>query len=750
MNNKLYIPTTTLNFDNILSSESISPKSFYSNRGFGFGRWFEVAENDNSNVILLYDKLMGFSRPASDAEDHPLLIEVTLNERLKSLINKVDEGVYSCTETIYIDLWNTRFIFQSEREKQITLSLSDSSLETKVTRLYSKRMFVENLQGQYSLPQVIEVKEVINTSAIEYDIVINKFKGLLYGYYIGAILSASKSNIEQLTLLKELRNVIAAVASNIDGKPTSYQIDMIMTITSKLNNFDYHQQALKQIISNKAEYLKTIEYLISKNLLRSRFDGNAILQSLNTINYKKEVNSNDMIEFVNHQIETIKSRINKDCTPLNPDLGEIIVSDKKLHTINKQSFQSIVEKDLYKVWVNEIFISSQYNNKINYYKDALTDTLTIRAKELLQDQWESSDIKVVMNKLRRHIRGESFNIEWNNGLISSLAAVVTNGENWSKLLSFMQQKGMYDYRIAFSIYGMLNGFANLTRDFTDIILNYDKHYVADVYKEFYGQLFGISIDIIRDDSIVKDTHGIGSLYSGYGLIGSQANQVQIQDANHLSKRELTKGQHYNDERYISEDYDILKSYLKSKKVVKKKQDGVEVPVIYDNIIEKCKRHSGVWKSAFQDMIDDKTNGITQVIIDRICAELDLPTWKQNIQKKQNSKKKHQNINLGNKGLFSEEFHSDNNNIRSGTELYKDENFLENLSEFISGNSKFQNDIEWFVKEYRLEQKSTRDGYRSARRDNASIIEHLRKYLIKNNHIPTVVDKVINKLKSIYL
>lgn len=49
---------------------------------------------------------------------------------------------------------------------------------------------------------------------------------------------------------------------------------------------------------------------------------------------------------------------------------------------------------------------------------------------------------------------------------------------------------MYDYRIAFAFYGELNGFTNLTRDFTDVLLTADRNYVADVIREFNGQLLG--------------------------------------------------------------------------------------------------------------------------------------------------------------------------------------------------------------------------------------------------------------------
>ena len=97
-------------------------------------------------------------------------------------------------------------------------------------------------------------------------------------------------------------------------------------------------------------------------------------------------------------------------------------------------------------------------------------------------------------------------MEWNNGLLSSIAAVITNGSDWTKLLTFMQNHGMYDYRIAFSMYGALNGFANLSRDFTDVLFSCDSRYIAEVYTEFHGQLFGATLDTktISEDNRFED------------------------------------------------------------------------------------------------------------------------------------------------------------------------------------------------------------------------------------------------------
>lgn len=77
---KLYIPTTSLNFNNILSTESISPKGFYASRGFGYSRWFSIPENNLDGAILLYEYPAVFTRPKSDLEDHPLLIEIETDE----------------------------------------------------------------------------------------------------------------------------------------------------------------------------------------------------------------------------------------------------------------------------------------------------------------------------------------------------------------------------------------------------------------------------------------------------------------------------------------------------------------------------------------------------------------------------------------------------------------------------------------------------------------------------------------------
>lgn len=182
---------------------------------------------------------------------------------------------------------------------------------------------------------------------------------------------------------------------------------------------------------------------------------------------------------------------------LSPDAEEVITSNGKLSKVS--SIVDNVENQLYVSWVNNVLIN--FNGKVSSASAELADAITKSAIDTLGDKWANSSIRIFLNQLRRHVRGEEFTQPWDNGVLSSIAAVISKGDDWESLLSFIQSKGMTDYRIAFSFYGMLNGFANLTRDFTDILLNQKSIYVAEIYREFYGQLHGITIDINKMSNI---------------------------------------------------------------------------------------------------------------------------------------------------------------------------------------------------------------------------------------------------------
>lgn len=219
---------------------------------------------------------------------------------------------------------------------------------------------------------------------------------------------------------------------------------------------------------------------------------------------------NPVIEQTNNLIKNFEFANRKAAIRVKVTDKEISISNLRLSTlINNNLSES--DKHLFIAWINEVFSKDEYNGRTSTFKEQLSDDVTFKAKDIFNTEWDSSKAKAILNDLRRHVRGNEFNYNWEENIFSALASVITKGDDWQKLLSFMQVKELTDYKLAFAIYGTLNGFANLPRDFSDLLYDQDREYVADVYKEFYKQLFGFEIVIenipanIQTDPVPKAT-----------------------------------------------------------------------------------------------------------------------------------------------------------------------------------------------------------------------------------------------------
>jgi len=150
---KLYIPTTTLNFNNILSTESISPKSFYENRSFGYKRFEIVEPNRSNNTLIAYTKIPYFEINDNELDNYPLIIEIS-KDMIKDLnLNVIDKihsiEVFQISQTIYLHPNKVKFLFLNEEHKRITLIKSEPSIETKLLPLYQTRMQIINKEDTF-------------------------------------------------------------------------------------------------------------------------------------------------------------------------------------------------------------------------------------------------------------------------------------------------------------------------------------------------------------------------------------------------------------------------------------------------------------------------------------------------------------------------------------------------------------------------------------------------------------------------
>lgn len=487
MKKTYYIPTTSLNFGNILSTESISPKSFYEKRGFGSSRWFSIEENKFGTITLMYEKPFRFERPISDLEDYPMFIEFSSDEHFEPFC----DGIFYTDRTIYLDPWNTKFVFLSEKAKKRVLGIAESNLENKVMELYSKRMEVNSSvdNPMYFKLEYRELPE--NEKAIKQDIEINKLKGLLYGYYIGAFLSASGQNVQKLSALLEAKDICYSVLSNEYNAPTSAQRKRLKELFDELKKVD-------------EKYLKFRErkwsYCQMENMIKDLRDicGYELLQYPPEIIgevYGGTERIQSVIDLLKRDINACQDRVQKERKRLSVEDVELDVSNVEDIRIKRCSQE---DQEKFKKWIQFFIQSNIDGGYLSSKKLEWATELTAITKELLGQKWEGSNDKKFLNAVRKLLGGEKVEFEWRDGLLCSLAAVLVKGESWDKLLSFVQAKKMTDYRFVFAIYGIIKGFANLTNDFTGLIIDTDtaegRAYVDQFYSEFYRQLLHKEVD----------------------------------------------------------------------------------------------------------------------------------------------------------------------------------------------------------------------------------------------------------------
>lgn len=536
----IFIPTTTLNFNNIMSSESISPKAFYSMREFGYKTWHNVDENPLENSMLLYEEIPAVKRVVSDYDDYPMVIAITVSEEIFEDFSFTNiPGVWQYDKTLYFNPSNTTIFFDTEEHKRIALSKSESSAETKMVALYQSRMLCAQMSKVYDISSCKDVD--LCTETVAKDQKINKFKGFLYGYYIGASLSMNDNDVMKLNILNEIKNVFAAILASLDGIATNNQIAQLQNLFVQLKQFDPLRIELSKIIESAEistiEKVDRIVSMMNNSYYRNSYSNDFQYLLREIQNGKPEYGENQAIAWINKTINVHIAESKSHKSLLSPESEEVLISSLTLSSVNTRTIKVGKPQELFMTIVNNVLTTNKYNGKISTFKLDLATDITYKAKDVFVEEWnENCTAKTYLNALRKHIGGEPFNQSWNSGILGSIASVILKGDDWEKLLEFLQSKGIADYRLAFAFYGAINGFANITRDFSDIILKERMEYVQSVYQHFHKQLHGVDAcvaDIPEYSKPVLNTNlrfGVQEVFGSLTSRQKEANAPRIEQA----------------------------------------------------------------------------------------------------------------------------------------------------------------------------------------------------------------------------
>lgn len=748
MKQKLYIPTSSLNFNNIMSSESISPWSFYGMRGYGYKHFEKVELNNLDNTILLYEEFPDFSIDDREFENFAMVIEIS-TESCNATITRVAEGVYECHESIYLNPFDTAVYFNRKTELVSTRAKAKPSIEAKFANLYKGCLKVAGSSlKRRKYKTNIEVSDFFDRAAFEKDVRINKLKGFVYSY----IIAANKSCNEDVALLKmhcrQLLNTLSAATTAPSGYTQSEAIDKLYAhLKWDIEKIEGIQSKVDSIMKEKSEQYQIPNlidvmrqeglyeswnikiknaYGLKTNVSLSKYVANIGADRLQALDDYEQYLDN-IVSYYSGQKPLLPCnmvpRVNSDSIIATPE------DDKKFIVL------------LLNMYLNESIDKDKFLS--NRYEYARKGGALFR--DALGDKWENSDERRYVNALLKNLNEHTaFDINSsNNQTLKSFAAFFQKGDiEMRKIEDYLTSTGIGDYRLAFSLWGIVFGFADMPKTYTSSLFDSpDQKYVEEVYKFIYKSLFG------------KD------------LVGSICPYVEPKD-------DEPKGALG---RFIEGVVDIATRPFIGKSEDEKKYPEALACVFesdeFGSLSSAAKQHYiNACLECWQGQIDEQFIACLQGIkpMSKTKGKWDkcIKILKQQMPSKPRTRKKTRDYN----GLFDFDAQpspiatspkASKENVHTGErkdryaykEFYKDTSAYYQVERFLPQDTsikmRFKEDMLWFQEEYMKGPSSK--YYANFDRDNGSVIRSFERYIRKKDYSNRIdVERICTVLTQIYV
>jgi hypothetical protein len=544
MENYLYIPFNSLNFNNILSTESISPQSFYEKRGFGFKRFEKNILNPFQNSILCYGKIPIYDDIKSDREEFIAYLAIP-KKLVRNSIQKIISSnieIYQLDYTIYINHSECFFITKRSSEILILKAASNRSLEVKNADNYLHQIkSIEEFKfntykfTNVELDRVYDLKSY-NFNEIEFDKKFNKIKGFTYGYLSGLLseqpeqiiqakfyyqefinvfsllineLSTSinknkrnSNNNDIKNYLKKLQDIIERISilldvydeSKIDKKLIEeFNIDLDSLKSLKSSKSNKYNKSIFQIVidfikEKEIEYFsieETLNYILDKTIVFMKNPSISLYNSL-------EDDFNSIRKIVNNKFNEIENHNNIS----SENLKSIPFSfSKNIDRVDfNNDFLDKKEVVIYQEIINELFSHTELSTSDDIGQLRLNILANIGKSISNKNYFEndSSEMKY-LRRLYESLKsiGVGFKInETDNQSLKSIATFFNRYSDHEKLVDFMIKNNISTNGLVMGIWGSAYGYANISKIVLGpIFRNPNFQYKAEQFlNNFYSEL----------------------------------------------------------------------------------------------------------------------------------------------------------------------------------------------------------------------------------------------------------------------
>jgi len=533
-----YYPLSTRDFafENIFSSESVSPAIYYSKRVFGFDYFPVIDGVNNEQTILL------FSEPPVYQDDNntKFILEIAEAAINTDELFFIAEGLFAYSGTIYFEKEHLAILFFSEKEIRIALLKSNMSIPTKAVDKYAPSFKIIKDDFCRAFPVIKSVSIQTDNDLplkVALDKRYNHFKGFIYGLVIGQIANDRKREMGLKVRLQDITNAFAELKSRLDdqlytkhksavdkrfqpfieklfhkvdaAEHTYYQfvfgsdlneeslIEYVLSKATKLQSRQAVALYLDHVFTTD-ELLGTTTYKsLIENCIRDRGNSSKVFSELRNYFeqfiqiFQGEVKPKYAFEDLNNRIKSLLRNITEDylsklsarpyhlLIDLNGVLYDFKTNEVTLNT--RQNYLNTKADNEFTFIINAILKFAKSNKgpaqkeMILKIVEEIGNVYTNRSKSTLLYQY-------LENKIDVYSLDNASNL-----VMKNFVAFVFNPDSLEKLDDFLISKDVEERWMAFSFWGAYNGFANISKNFTLDIFSANNIVLQDQIDDYLRQ-----------------------------------------------------------------------------------------------------------------------------------------------------------------------------------------------------------------------------------------------------------------------
>ena len=614
---KYYIPTSSLNLDNILQAECISPESFYTQRLSGYRNLEQLDQLRSFRQIILFSSPISFTINDPSRYNYPVLIEFEGTNQDQDFVS-VEEGVYLCNHTIQVTPSNCRIFFFSESAYNLTVVNTKSNKSIKYIEKYK-------IYPNFPFRHFCELKIPTNVSSKELGIneetFIDKAKGALYAWMLGLKSSVNKELAIKINRSQSLYNILTSLGKNpnsfIRFKPNlDSLIEQFKSVDEieKENGQIYDTNLRKEM--GRFFFLKSCLIKFLKNLDCWDYVNAKLCDKWNCSflpNTEDLTSSQDFLalrtEIENRTRESLVSYQSKiDFT----DFSKVSISKLSVTIPNAPLISIALKCIIDNGWTCEYLMA----NRIEAYKVLMSKVVIYLKDNMGEESWDNSRERIYVNELYAFLYdpSRSFNLSFYNKELEAISAFLVRGNSYSDITSYLKINEIEDYTLPLVLWGALCGYMDMNRDYLEGILS------ESVYNKVYRMLFGVDCSVLSAEIDTKISSGNSITVSGKGLKDWQddirvyaASIIKTHKQKCLLSLEEALAQNGNNQDYyafitILKKFDGWKPTKNGPCMVWKRIQEHYVPNYYDQYTDKpTKKRSP--KKTERGLFDGSTDGL---------------------------------------------------------------------------------------------------------------------------------------------